>query len=220
MNEPITIDVWADIACPWCYIGKRRMEAGIGMFTGADVVVRYRSFQLDAAMPGDFDGDAAEYLARHKGIPEDRARAMQAQVTSVAASVGLEYDFASQRPANSHRAHQLIHLAREHGVEHQVTEALYRAHFVDGRHVGRHEELVDIAAEAGIEADAATEALERGTYADAVDADIDRARQLGINGVPFFLFDGRLAFSGAQPAEIFLQALHQAVDKAASPPGR
>ena len=214
MNEPITIDVWADIACPWCYIGKRRMEAGIGLLPDAHVAVRYRSFQLDPAMPNDFDGDAAEYLARHKGIPEDRARAMQAHVTSVAAGVGLEYDFASQRPANSNLAHQLVHLAREHGVEEPVVEALYRAHFVDGRHIGRHEVLVDIAVEAGIDAEVATAALRRRTYADAVNADIDRARQLGVTGVPFFVFDERLAISGAQSPETFLEALRQAAHPA------
>lgn len=220
MNERIRIDVWADIACPWCYIGKRRMEAGIGMFDNADAVIRYRSFQLDPGMPDDFDGGAAEYLARHKGIPEDRARAMQAHVASVAAGVGLEYDFSSQRPANSHRAHQLIHLARAHGVEDQVVEALYRAHFVDGRHIGQREVLVDIAVEAGIEASTAAGALEQDTYARDVDADIDRALQLGVTSVPFFVFNGRLAVSGAQSPETFLQALHQAADPTASPPGR
>lgn len=214
MSEPITIDAWADISCPWCYIGKRRMEMGIGVFADADVQVRYRSFQLDPAMPDDFEGSAAEYLGLHKGIPEDRARAMQAHVASVAADVGLKYDFASQRPANTHRAHQLVHLAREHRVEELVVEALYRAHFLDGRHIGRPEELVDIAVEAGIPAGAATDALERGTYAGYVDADIDRAFRLGVTGVPFFLFDGRLAVSGAQSPEVFLQALHQTADPA------
>lgn len=215
MSEPIRVDVWADIACPWCYIGKRRMEAGIASFADRDVAVRHHSFQLDPTTPEDFEGGAAEYLARHKGIPEDRARAMQAHVTSVAASEGLAYDFDSQRPANSHRAHQMVHLAREHGVENEVVEGLYRAHFVDGRHIGRIEELVAIAADAGLDHDIATRALTAGTYASAVDADIALAARLGVTGVPFFVFDGRLAVVGAQPAEVFVRAFEEVSDPAA-----
>lgn len=212
MLEPISIDVWSDVACPWCYIGKRRLEEALEEFSAADVApvdITFHSFQLDPNTPEDFDGTAAEYLARHKGIPADHARRMQQQVTQVAAGVGLEYDFGSLRPANTRKAHQLLHFARDRGVQMEAKEALMRAHFLEGRHVGRDDELAGMAAALGLDGDEFLRALRRGDYLDAVRADIELAGRLGVTGVPFFVIDGRYGVSGAQPPELFIRALEQ-----------
>lgn len=211
MSDPIRIDVWSDVACPWCYIGKRRMEVGISAFSTGErsprVQVEFHSFQLDPRMPNDFAGSAAEHLARHKGIPEDHAQAMQDHVTRLAADAGLTYDFASLQPANTLAAHQLLHLAARHGVQIEVKERLMRAHFTEGRHIGRIDELAEIGAEAGIDRDAVIEALTTGTFLPAVRADLEQAATLGIRGVPFFVIDGRYGISGAQSAETFTRVL-------------
>ena len=213
MLEPITIDVWSDVACPWCYIGKRRLEAALELFTadgGRPVIVEFHSFQLDPGMPEDFEGSAADYLARHKGIPADDARQMQRQVSQVAGSVGLEYDFAALKPANTSKAHQVLHFAKAHGVQLEAKEALMRAHFVEGRHVGDDQELATLVGEIGLDPDAFLASLHRNEYLPAVTADEELARRIGIRGVPFFVIDGRYGISGAQRVEIFTDTLERA----------
>ena len=214
MREQIRVDVWSDVACPWCYIGKRRLEEGIDGLAQdmPNVAVEYHSFQLDPAMPNDFVGSAADHLARHKGVPEPRARAMQEHVTRVAADAGLTYDFASLQPANTFDAHQLLHLAKRHGNQPDVKERLLRAHFTEGRHVGRSEVLAEIGAEAGIPHDEVIDSLARNEFEPAVRGDIEQARVLGIRGVPFFVISGRYAISGAQPAEMFTRVLSEVAD--------
>ena len=224
MAEPIKIDVWSDVACPWCYIGKRRLESGITAFTGAadgaapPVEVEFHSFQLSPDTPADVVGSAADFLAEHKGLPREQAAQMQAQVAAIAAEDGLHYDFGSQRPANTRMAHQVLHLAKHDGLDVQAAmkERLLAAHFVEGRHIGREDELVDLAVEVGLDRDETLAALADQRYAAAVDADIAQARQLGINGVPFFVLDGRYGISGAQPSELFTQALRQVVEDRAT----
>lgn len=219
MNDPIRIDVWSDVACPWCYIGKRQMEAGISAFSKTDgtpgVQVQFHSFQLDPGMPDDFEGSAAEHLARHKGIREEHAKTMQDHVANLAADVGLTYDFATLQPANTLAAHQLLHLAARHGVQIEVKERLMRAHFTEGRHIGRIDELADIGAEAGIDRDTVTEALTSGAFLPAVQADLEQAATTGIRGVPFFVIDGRYGISGAQPVETFTRVLADVADAVA-----
>ena len=210
MSDTIRVDVWSDVACPWCYIGKRRLEAGVAAFAGnatPGVEVEFHSFQLDPGTPADFEGSAADYLARHKGIPEPRAREMQEHVTRLAAEVGLTYDFASLQPANTLAAHQLLHLAKRHAVQGDVKERLMRAHFTEGRHVGRLGVLADIGAEAGIARHEVEHSLAGGEFLSDVQADIQQAASYGIRGVPFFVFAGRYGVSGAQPAETFTRVL-------------
>jgi predicted DsbA family dithiol-disulfide isomerase len=210
MTDPIRVDVWSDIACPWCYIGKRRLEAGIAAVAADEtprVEVEFHSFQLDPEMPTDFEGSAAEHLAHHKGIPEAHAVQMQEHVTRLAADVGLTYDFTSLQPANTLGAHQLLHLAKRHAVQVDVKERLMRAHFTEGRHVGRPGVLADIGAEAGIPRHEIEDSLTRGEFLPAVRADIQQAASHGIRGVPFFVFAGRYGVSGAQPAETFARVL-------------
>ncbi len=212
MSQPIKLDIWSDIVCPWCYIGKRRMEAGLAGFSssvpGAPAVeIEYHSFQLSPDMPGDFEGSAVEYLARHKGIPESQARQMQDHVIGLAADEGLAYDFDRLRPANTSAAHQVLHLAKDRSVQTTVKERLMAAHFIEGRHVGQPEELAELGAESGLEAEEILGVLARGTYREAVEEDRRTASRIGINGVPFFVIDGRYGISGAQPADVFVQVL-------------
>lgn len=217
MAESIRVDVWSDVACPWCYIGKRRFEQAVEQFTAdhpdVDVEVTFHSFELMPDTPEDVEGTIVEYLQRSKGWSPDQIRGMHEYIAGLAAEVGLHYDFASQQPANTRKAHQVLHLARERGRQAEVKERLLSAHFVEGRHVGHDEELADLAAEAGLDRDEVLRVLHERTHADAVDADIDHARRLGISGVPFFVLDGRYGISGAQPADLFLQALTQVLDE-------
>src|SRR5690606_23372762 len=145
-----------------------------------------------------------------KGIDEGRARAMQRHVTGIAASVGLAYDMENAKAANTHLAHQLIHHAAEQGAQAEVAERVFRAHFAEARHVGDLDTLVAIAGEAGLEPEAARDALETGMYADAVEMDKDLAARIGIQGVPFFVFDGKLAVSGAHEPGTLVDAIRQA----------
>jgi predicted DsbA family dithiol-disulfide isomerase len=211
--EPIKIDVWSDIACPWCYIGKRRLEAGIAGYSQQDgalpVEVEYHSFELTPDTPVDFDGNEIDFLVRHKGVSRDRARSMVGRVTGIAAGEGLAYDFDALRHTNTVKAHQLLHYAKAHRVQLEMKERLLRAYFVEGRHVGRAEDLADLASDVGLDRDDVLRSLAGDEYLNAVRADQRTAMQYGIQGVPFFVIDGRYGVSGAQPAEAFRQALSQ-----------
>ena len=210
MSDVIKVDVWSDIACPWCYIGKRKFEAGA---EGFDVEVEYHSFELSPDTPVDFDGSAADFLATHKGMPIEQVRPMLAQVTAVAADVGLDYDYDALQHTNTVKAHQLLHFAKAQGKQIEMKERLLRAYFVEGEHVGRAEDLADLAAEVGLDRDAALRSLESDEYLEAVHADQEQAMRFGIRGVPFFVIDGKYGVSGAQAPETFAQALKQVQDE-------
>lgn len=210
MPSPITVDVWSDIACPWCFIGKRRFEAALERFDGRDdVQVTYRSFELAPDTPVDFSGSEIDFLVRHKGLAPDRVAAMLEQVRGIAAEVGLDYDFESLRHTKTLKAHEALHHAKARGKQLELAERLFRAYFEEGRHVGCPAELADLAAEVGLDRAETLEALESGRYADAVAADIAQAREYGISGVPFYVFDGRYGVSGAQEPETFLEVLEK-----------
>ena len=211
MSEPIKIDIWSDIACPWCYIGKRHLEGGIAAL-GDDapaVEIEYHSFELAPDTPIDFEGSEVDFLAGHKHLPAEQVHQMLERVTGIAAAAGLDYDFDALRHTKTLQAHELLHFAKEHGRQLELSERLFRAYFSEGRHLGRVDELVSLAAEVGLDADAAREALESGRYGAAVQADIAQAGAYGINGVPFFVFEGKYGVSGAQPEEVFSQVLTQ-----------
>jgi predicted DsbA family dithiol-disulfide isomerase len=218
VTERIVVDVWSDVVCPWCYIGKRRLEDALRRFAaegGPPVEVVYHSFQLDSSFPNDYDGSAIDYLVHRKGVDEGRARAMHRHVTHVASTVGLTYDFDRLRPANTGLAHQLLHLALDRGAQQEVKEALFRAHFTEGRDISDLDTLVAIAGDSGIGPETARRALEDGRHARTVDEDIRLAARIGIQGVPFFVFDGRIGVSGAQPPETMVEALRQVAEPAA-----
>ena len=204
------VEIWSDLVCPWCYIGKRRFEAALERFAHRDAVeVVWRSFELDPSTPRTATGTVTEYLAAKYGISVERAAAMNAQVTDLAAAEGLDYHLDRARHYNTFDAHRLEHLAVDQGVGHAVTERLLKAYFEEGRALGDPATLVATAAEAGLDPDAAREVLAGDRYADAVRGDEALARELGISGVPFFVFEEKYGVSGAQPAELLLQALQQ-----------
>ncbi|WP_454112482.1 DsbA family oxidoreductase [Microbacterium aurum] len=213
MTEKIKIDVWSDIACPWCYIGKRNLENGLAQ-TAADadapqVEVTFHSYELSPDTPVDFEGDEIDFLAGHKGMPRERVKEMLDNVTGVAANAGLEYRFDLLHHTNTVKAHELLHFAKAEGRQREMAERLMSAYFTEGRHVGRIDDLVELATEAGLDADAARDALQSGRYLADVRADQAQAQAYGIQGVPFFVIDGKYGVSGAQPADAFAQIARQ-----------
>ena len=212
VSEAIKVDVWSDIACPWCYIGKRKFEAGAEQF-GGEVELEYHSFELAPDTPVDFDGSETDFLAGHKGIPRDRVAGMLERVTGIAEQVGLHYDYDALQHTNTIRAHELLHYAKAHGRQLDLQERLFQAYFEEGRHVGRIEDLADLAAEIGLDRDDVIRSLSENEYLPAVDADKQQAIEYGIQGVPFFVIDGRYGISGAQEAATFAAALEQVRDE-------
>ena len=214
----MNIDIWSDVACPWCFIGKRRFETALAAFPHKDeVTVTWHSYQLDPTLPEHDDRTEAEYLAASKGMPVEQVRAMFGHVAEQAAGEGLHYDFDSLVVANSMRAHQIIQLAkedsRETAVVEAVEEALFRAHFEDGEDIGSPAVLERIGVAAGLDAAAVRDELDSGSRIPAVEQDVRRAASLGLNSVPTFVLDMALAVPGAQPVEVFGRALEQAWER-------
>jgi predicted DsbA family dithiol-disulfide isomerase len=213
MTDAIKIDVWSDIACPWCYIGKRNLENGLAAASGDDdapvVEIVFHSFELSPDTPVDFEGGEADYLSNHKGISTEQAQQMLDRLTGVAADAGLAYRFDLLKHTNTVKAHELLHFAKAEGRQLELAERLMSAYFIEGRHLGREEELVALAVDAGLDGDAARDALRSGRFLDAVRADQAQAQAYGINGVPFFVIDGKYGVSGAQPADAFAQIVRQ-----------
>ncbi|MBB2974501.1 putative DsbA family dithiol-disulfide isomerase [Microbacterium endophyticum] len=213
MTDAIKIDVWSDIACPWCYIGKKNLEKGLAEVASDEdaplVEVTYHSYELSPDTPVDFEGDEGDYLVQHKGISREQALEMADRVTDVAREAGLDYHFDILKHTNTVKAHELVHFAKEMGMQDAMKERLLSAHFVEGRHVGRVDDLVELAVEVGLDADATRDALVSEKYVEAVRADEDQARAYGINGVPFFVIDGKYGISGAQPPAAFSQIARQ-----------
>lgn len=205
------VEIWSDVICPWCYIGKRQFERALGGFEHRDQIeIAYRAFQLDPSYPAGKTEDVADMLSAKFGMARDQAVQMNRQMEERAAGVGLEYHLEGGRVGNTADAHRLVHLAGEQGVQGDVVEALYKAHFTDRRSVFDRDSLVEVAAEAGLDAAAARDVLASGKFAAEVEADQHEARRLGATGVPFFVIDRRYGVSGAQPAEAFAQALDRA----------
>ena len=220
--QRLQVDIWSDLACPWCYIGKRRFEQALAAFPDNDKVdIVWHSFELDPAAPQrkPLSPDALrDGLAAKYGRSAAEAQAMLDSMTQTAAEVGLTYHFDQAQPANTFLAHQLLHLAAEHGLQDALKERLLRAYFSEGQHLGTAETLVELAREVGLSADAAHAALEQQTYADAVRRDEAQAQAYGISGVPFFVLGGKYGVSGAQAPETFLAALTQVWSEGKLPP--
>ncbi len=212
MSDAIKVDIWSDVQCPWCYIGKRKFEAGAEEF-GGDVEIEYHSFELSPDTPVDFAGTPADYLSQRKGLPLERVAEMLERVTSIAASVGLDYDYDSMHQTNTVKAHELLHYAKSKGRQLEMKERLLKAYFINGEHVGRIEDLADIAAELGFDRADVVRSLESNEFLSAVKADVAQAAEYGIQGVPFFVIDGKYGISGAQEASTFAAALEQVRDE-------
>jgi len=208
VSTPIKVDIWSDVQCPWCYIGKRKFEAGAAQF-GGEIEVEYHSFELAPDTPVDFDGTPADFLSTRKGISLDQVAMMFERVTSIAASVGLDYDYDHVHQTNTIKAHELLHFAKSKGRQLEMKERLLEAYFIKGEHVGRIDDLADIAASIGFDRAEVVAVLEAGTHLQDVKADVAKAGEYGIQGVPFFVFDGKYGVSGAQEADAFANVLTQ-----------
>jgi len=214
-TSALTVDVWSDIACPWCYVGKRRLEAALKRFAHAgSVEVTWHSFELDpAAPPSRNDGTTqAERLAKKYGMSVQQAQARIQQLTNVAKGDGLTMAFDRVQSANTFDAHRVLHMAESKGlrVQDAVKERLMRGYFTEGALVSDHAVLARLAGEAGLDGAEVADMLASDAYAADVRADEEQARTLGIHGVPFFVMGQRYALSGAQPADVVLRALNEA----------
>jgi predicted DsbA family dithiol-disulfide isomerase len=210
------IDIWSDVVCPWCYIGKRRFEAALARFAGrAEVEVVWRSFELDPSAPPspETPGRYVEHLAHKYGISPDEAQLMIDRVTSAAADEGLNFRFDIARRGNTFDAHRLLHLALERGVQDDLKERFDHGTFSEGLPVSDHQALTDAAVEVGLDEIEAKEVLTSDRYADAVRADQAQARAYGISAVPFFVVDGKYGVAGAQPPDVLLEVLERAWDE-------
>ncbi|WP_016698320.1 DsbA family oxidoreductase, partial [Actinoalloteichus spitiensis] len=216
------VDIWSDLVCPWCYLGKRRFERALDAAGLRDrVEVVYRSFQLDPGFPRGETRDQAEVLAAKFGTSPEEAARMGTEMERRAAEDGLRFRMDGLRYGNTFDAHRLVQSATEQGVGPQVVERLFRAHFCEQRSLFDRDSLVRLVTEAGVDEAEAGRVLDDGdAHADAVRADLELARRLGVSGVPFFVLDGRYGVSGAQPVEVLARALTTAagVDGRAADP--
>ncbi|MDX2086982.1 MAG: DsbA family oxidoreductase [Kofleriaceae bacterium] len=210
-RPPLVIDVWSDVMCPFCYMGDALLQKALESFAHADAVeVRYHSYQLMPHLPADCAMNVNDLLVREKGLPRARAEELNAQITERGKQVGLDYRFDKAIAVNTRAAHRLSHFAKQHGKQLVLMRRVFRAFFTEGLDLGKHEVLAGLAADVGLERAAALDALASNAFEEDVRADVNGARAIGIQGVPFFVLDGKFAVSGAQPVPIFTKALEAA----------
>lgn len=208
--QSLNIEIWSDVVCPWCYIGKRRFEAALAQFAHQDQVdVTWRSFELDPTMPKTMPGSLTAMLAEKYGVSLEQAEGMNRQVTELAAAEGLTYRLERAQRGNSFDAHRLIHLAAQHGLQDAAKERLLHAYFTEGKAIGDPATLVALGGEIGLPEAEVQAMLASDAFAAAVRADQQRGAAFGIRGVPFFVINEKYGISGAQSAETFLSALEQ-----------
>jgi predicted DsbA family dithiol-disulfide isomerase len=202
------LEVWSDIACPWCYIGKRRLERALGEFEHADEVsVRWRAFELDPDAPRERDGDRATRIARKYGIGLERVCEMERELITQATGEGLDFRLDVQRSGTTFDGHRVVHLATEHGLGDQMKERLLRAYFTDGMLISDHDSLLTLGLQVGLPEDELRELLAGDRFAEEVRDDERTARELGITAVPTFVVDRSRGISGAQAPELLLKLL-------------
>lgn len=202
------IDIWSDFACPFCYIGKRKLEKALEDFEGSgNVEIAWRSFQLDPFAPDKSDVDMVTGLAAKYNLTKEKAQGMIDQMISMAKEVGLEYNFEDMIQTNTFKAHRLASYSKEFGLAQEMNERLLKAHFMDGLNIGDIETLSNLAAEVGLNKEDTIAMLNSDKYTEEIEMDRYESRQLGISSVPFFVFDNKYAVQGAQPSEAFLQVL-------------
>jgi predicted DsbA family dithiol-disulfide isomerase len=207
----VHVEIWSDIACPWCYVGKRRFEAALAGFEHRDdVQVTWRSFELDPSAPREREGDGAQHLADKYGTSRDEALAMQQRVADVAAGEGLDFRFDIARGGNTFDGHRLLHLAAAHGRQDAMKERLMRAYFGEGEPIGDRAVLERLALEVGLPAGEVRDVLGGDRYGAQVRDDERTAAALGIRAVPFFVVDRKIGASGAQPPAALIELLRQA----------
>jgi predicted DsbA family dithiol-disulfide isomerase len=205
------IDVWSDVVCPWCWIGKARLEKAIASFAHAgDVEVVFRSFELDPSTPKDLDISTDEMLAKKFGVARPQIDAMHERLRGLGRADGVDFQFERARTSNTFDAHQVLQLAKSQGKQLAMSDRLFRANFAEGVRIGARQELVRLATEVGLDGGDVAAALDEERFAAAVREDEAQARALGITGVPFFVVGGAIGVSGAQSMEVLHQALEQA----------
>lgn len=205
------IEIWSDVVCPFCYIGKRKLEKALAKFPQKEEIeLEWKSFQLNPDLKTNPDLSTLEYLAESKGWSLEQAREISSQVAGMAESEGLTFNFDNAVVANTKNAHRLIHLAKSVGKGGEMKERLLKAYFTEGLNIDDSETLVSLGIDIGLEEEIIKKLLESNQYEDAVDQDIYESRLLGVKGVPFFVLDRKLGISGAQPDEVFTQTLEKA----------
>jgi len=206
----VDVEIWSDIACPWCYVGKRRFEAALARFEHRDDVrVTWRSFELDPAAPAEREGERAERLAEKYGMSVERAREMERQMTDTAAGEGLDFRFDLARSGSTFDGHRVVHLAGEHGLQDAMKERLLRAYFGEGQLMSDRETLVRLAVEVGLDEDEVRGMVASDRFAEEVRDDERTAHAFGISAVPTFVVDRSIGVSGAQPPEALLELLRE-----------
>ncbi|MFD2145706.1 DsbA family oxidoreductase [Mucilaginibacter antarcticus] len=205
------IQIWSDVMCPFCYIGKRRFELALQQFEHKDAIeIEWKSFQLNPNLVTDTTININQYLADIKGITLDHAKQMNEQVTQMAAQVGLAYDFDRAIVANSFDAHRFAHLAKQNSLGNEVEEALFNAYFTQGKNISDHDTLAELGKQIGLDKAEVYHTLSGNKYAVNVQQDIAQAQQLGVRGVPFFVMDNKYGISGAQEVPTFVQTIEKA----------
>lgn len=209
-NNKMKVEIWSDVMCPFCYIGKRKFENALAQFAHKDnVEIVWKSFQLNPYMETNPNKSINEYLAEAKGWTLTQAKEANQYVTQVAQQVGLTYNMDKAVVANSFDAHRFSHLAKQHGLQDAAEERLFKAYFTEGANTGDHATLMQLGTEIGLDAAEVKTMLDSDLYADEVKHDIYEAQQVGVRGVPFFVLNEKYAVSGAQESALFLQALNQ-----------
>ncbi|MGM0839535.1 MAG: DsbA family oxidoreductase [Bacillota bacterium] len=204
------IEVWSDYVCPFCYIGKRHLEEALQQFPERDQVeIAFKSFELDPDAPVDTDMSIQEILSKKYGTSLEQAKNMTDSMTKQAATVGLDFRFDTSIPTNTFDAHRLTTYAKTKGKETELTEILLHAHFTLSKHIGDKETLVRLAEQAGLDAEESQAVLESDEFTQDVRADEEEARQIGVQGVPFFVINRKYAISGAQPSDVFLSSIQK-----------
>lgn len=204
------IEIWSDVVCPFCYIGKRKFEQALSQFSHSEEVkITWKSFQLNPNTITDPESNIHQYLATHKGISIEEATRMNDYVTGMAKEVGLNYDFDKAIVGNTFNAHRLIHLAKQHNLQGEAKERLLKAYFTEGKNIDDITTLVALGNDIGIPTNETVSMLHSDLYKDEVHNDIKEAQQLRIHGVPFFVFNRKYGVSGAQPVEVFLNTLEK-----------
>jgi predicted DsbA family dithiol-disulfide isomerase len=204
------VEIWSDVMCPFCYIGKRHFEAAVAELPFKDEIeVEWKSFQLNPDYYNTDNEDLYSYLARAKGMSVEQAKQMTGQVVAMANSAGIALNFDKNIPANSFDAHRLIHLAKQHNLQNEAEEKLFEAHFINSKNIADKTVLINIATDLGIDKAEAEQVLNSDKFAESVRYDVYESQKLGIRGVPYFVLDRKYAISGAQPIQAFGDALKQ-----------
>mgnify|MGYP006118342355 CR=1 FL=1 len=204
------IEIWSDVVCPWCYVGKRRLEVALKEFEHRnEVVIEWKSYQLDPEMETDTNLSIYEYLAERKGIPYDQAESMGDNVSAVAHEMGLNYNLDKTIPVNTLQAHEVLHFAKIHNLQSETKERLLEAYFVEGKNLDDRPTLIKLAQEVGLNTKKLVNYLENNAYVSSVQADIKLGKEFGLRGVPFFVFNRKFGISGAQTKEEFLKTLKE-----------